>query len=394
MLAPGKAVRVKGQGVPYMVYGQTRRLSQRDIHVSTTRQKEKSLSHHEEQLEVMLSSSTINIGMNASEGLRKICWAGVPLQRRAEVWRLLCEYLPSSASRRDKEHARKVNEYSDFVTRYFDVKSLSVPQERAIIHQIGLDLPRHKLALYHIPLLVKPLERMLYIWSLRHPAVGYVQGMDDIIASFYLAFLADQLERCGLGPEVWSLVCTTDEKALSAVLWTNDGPLSEAMLRQAEADTYWCGGKVLAWAQDNFVHGLRGVHGMVLKLQDLMDKADSDLSLHLHNQGVELQFTFQWMHCLLTRELPHMLSMRLWDTYLCIGPSFYEFHIYICCALLVNLSSALQTMNTEAILAAVKKPVPDNATCAWMDEVIATAYMLRLRHPPNTVWKGASSAPL
>lgn len=388
MFAPGTALNVKGQGIPYTVYGQVRSLQQKEG--QRPRQRQRPISHHEEQLNNSLASPMINIGLNTTEGLRSLCWSGVPRTKRAEVWRLLCEYLPSSSSRREREHIRKVNEYSDFVTRYFDTKSLCVPQEKAIIHQIGLDLPRHKQALYHIPALVKPLERVLYIWSLRHPVVGYVQGMDDIVACFYMVFLADQLERCGVEGDCYELVSSgiSGKALLSSVLWTNGGPLTEGALRQVEADTYWCGGKVLAWTQDNFVHGLKGVHSMVIRLQDLLDKVDSPLSIHFHNHCIELQFTFQWMHCLLTRELPFHLAVRLWDTYLAIGQSFYEFHVYICCALLTELSKELRGMEPEDILVAVKRPCPEGAKAAWLEGIIATAYMQRLQHPPDSVWKG------
>lgn len=37
------------------------------------------------------------------------------------------------------------------------------------------------------------LKRMLYIWHMRHPASGYVQGMCDITNPFLTVFLSEYL---------------------------------------------------------------------------------------------------------------------------------------------------------------------------------------------------------
>lgn len=41
---------------------------------------------------------------------------------------------------------------------------------------------------------------------------------------------------------------------------------------------------------------------------------------HLDKEGLEfIQFSFRWVNCLLLRELPFVLGVRLWDTYLAEG---------------------------------------------------------------------------
>ena len=37
-------------------------------------------------------------------------------------------------------------------------------------------------------------ERILYIWAIRHPASGYVQGINDLVTPFLMVFL-----QVGLG---------------------------------------------------------------------------------------------------------------------------------------------------------------------------------------------------
>ena len=43
-------------------------------------------------------------------------------------------------------------------------------------------------------------ERILYIWAIRHPASGYVQGINDLVTPFFLVFLHDALRRLRLDP--------------------------------------------------------------------------------------------------------------------------------------------------------------------------------------------------
>jgi hypothetical protein len=34
-------------------------------------------------------------------------------------------------------------------------------------------------------------ERVLYIWAIRHPASGYVQGINDLVTPFFIVFLSE-----------------------------------------------------------------------------------------------------------------------------------------------------------------------------------------------------------
>jgi hypothetical protein len=36
----------------------------------------------------------------------------------------------------------------------------------------------------------KMLDRVLYIWAIRHPASGYVQGINDLVTPFITVFLS------------------------------------------------------------------------------------------------------------------------------------------------------------------------------------------------------------
>lgn len=55
----------------------------------------------------------------------------------------------------------------------------------------------------------------------------------------------------------------------------------------------------------------------IFQLGALVRRVDADLADHLQREGVDyVQFAFRWVNCLLQREMPLALSLRLWDTYL------------------------------------------------------------------------------
>lgn len=39
-------------------------------------------------------------------------------------------------------------------------------------------------------------ERILYIWAIRHPASGYVQGINDLVTPFFVVFLSAYVGMC------------------------------------------------------------------------------------------------------------------------------------------------------------------------------------------------------
>ena len=56
--------------------------------------------------------------------------------------------------------------------------------------------------LSNLPTAQEIFERILYIWAIRHPASGYVQGINDLVTPFFLVFLE---EYCAEGQEVSDL---------------------------------------------------------------------------------------------------------------------------------------------------------------------------------------------
>jgi len=55
----------------------------------------------------------------------------------------------------------------------------------------------------------------------------------------------------------------------------------------------------------------------------------------------------RWVNCLLLREVPFLLSIRLWDTYLAEGPRMKDFLKYVLAAFLLYWSSHLSSMDFQ-----------------------------------------------
>jgi len=61
--------------------------------------------------------------------------------------------------------------------------------------QIHIDIPRMcpLIALFQQRVVQEMFERILFIWAIRHPASGYVQGMNDLVTPFFVVFLEEVL---------------------------------------------------------------------------------------------------------------------------------------------------------------------------------------------------------
>ncbi|KAJ5605859.1 hypothetical protein N7510_008640 [Penicillium lagena] len=291
----------------------------------------------------ILQASTVSL----SE-LRDLAWSGVPEEVRPMTWQLLLGYLPTNSERRISTLERKRKEYLDGVRQAFErgsgASSSNPPAsntgrgrglDEAIWHQISIDVPRTSphLPLYGYEATQRSLERILYVWAIRHPASGYVQGINDLVTPFWQVFLG---------------VYITD---LNVEEGMDPGQLPKSVLDAVEADTFWCLTKLLDGIQDNYIYAQPGIHRQVRALRDLTMRIDSTLAKHLEKEGVEfMQFSFRWMNCLLMREMSIKNTIRMWDTYMAEEQGFSRFHLYVCAAFLVKWTDQLVKMDFQEVM--------------------------------------------
>lgn len=234
--------------------------------------------------------------------LRSMAWAGIPAEIRPITWKLLLGYLPVAKSRRAQVLERKRSEYDHLVHQYYNNKSTNDEMWR----QIHIDIPRMQplISIFQQEVVQHMFERILYIWSIRHPASGYVQGMNDLVTPFFVTYLSEFIPGHSLA-DVESFQVSS---------------LSDSVLRAVEADSFWSFAKLLDSIQDNYTFAQPGIQRLVNRLSRVMSRVDANLHDHLMCNSVQyLQFSFRWMNNLLIRELPLRCIVRLWDTYLAEG---------------------------------------------------------------------------
>ncbi|KAL4227114.1 hypothetical protein ACF0H5_015087 [Mactra antiquata] len=305
---------------------------------------------------------TLLAGPNTSiSELQKLSWSGLPKTMRPTCWKILSGYLPVNIERRQALLERKRQEYFSLIDQYYDSRHDELHQDT--FRQILKDVPRMtSLAhLFQQKRIQEIFERILYIWAIRHPASGYVQGINDLVTPFFVVFLSEYIEN---DIEVENINLTE---------------LPEETLNIIEADTFWCTSKLLDGIQDNYTFAQPGIQTKVNALRELTKRIDAQLHAHLDEQSVEyLQFAFRWMNNLLMREIPLRCSIRLWDTFLSETNGFADFHLYVCAAFLTRFSKdLLRERDFQGILMFLQKlPTHD-----WHDdeigELLAEAFKLK-----------------
>lgn len=317
----------------------------------------------------LLSAPVVDLG-----ALRSLAWSGVPHRHRAIVWQQLLGYCPLNSMLIASTLERKRSEYQACVRQHFRSSARAgssvgrTEPEQQLLRQVLVDVPRTlpSVPVIHADFVQRSLERVLYVWAVRHPASGYVQGINDIATPFYVVFLARHASALS--------------KDLSGV--------DKADLQAVEADVYWCLTRLLDGIQDHYTPSQPGIQRMVHRLRELLLRIDGDVVRHIESEGLEMfQVAFRWMNCLLLRELPMPLVLRLWDTYFAEGggeggagvgaAGFETFHSYVCAALVAKFSRAIRDRRGEHLIQFLQ----DLPTKDWkthdLEEVLSQAYILK-----------------
>ncbi|CAI9777061.1 unnamed protein product [Fraxinus pennsylvanica] len=301
-----------------------------------------------------LSGTTIIL-----EKLRELAWSGVPPYLRPTVWRLLLGYAPSNSDRREGVLKRKRQEYLDCVAQYYDIPDIErTDEEISMLRQITVDCPRTvpDVSFFQQAEVQKSLERILYTWAIRHPASGYVQGINDLATPFLVVFLSEYLSG---SIDTWSMADLSPEK-----------------ISKVEADCYGCLSKLLDGMQDHYTFAQPGIQRLVFKLKELVRRIDEPVLTHMEEQGLEfLQFAFRWFNCLLIREIPFHLITRLWDTYLAEGDALPDFLVYIFASFLLTWSEKLQELEFQDMVMFLQHLPTQNWNDMDLEMVLSRAYM-------------------
>ena len=319
------------------------------------------------------------------EELRNICWKGIPSEDpliRAECWKILLGLYPLKKELKKSIIQRKKDEYIDMCNVYSN--ALSNPEEvmneeeLKIYRQIQKDIPRTMpdSSLFQHEKIQFMLTRVLYIWSLRHPASGYVQGFNDLCIPFFIVYFLEKFP----------------EKNIDTILKLNENEfkkLSEETLTEIETTIYFSLTKLLDRIQTNYTINQPGITKMIKKMELIVEKVDPKLYDYLKKFEIDyVQFCFRWMNCFLIREFPVNLILRLWDAYFSEEKGFSEFHLYVCACLLLTFSEKLKAMSEFQELIVFLQNLPTSTwTIEDMDMLLAKFYSIKVLYSNSIILK-------
>ena len=192
-----------------------------------------------------------------AKGLRAACWSGAPCRYRTASWQMLLGYLPMQRDRQGETLARRKEEYrKEEAQRRGGAHVGRNEVEQALLRQVLVDVPRTcpDLPIFHCSWMQRSLERVLSTFATRHPAMSYVQGLNDLATPFYAVFLSPWLDP-------W----TAREVA---------GAVEPSALEDLEADVYWCFTKLLEGIQDHYTPSQPGIQRMIHAMRELVHRID------------------------------------------------------------------------------------------------------------------------
>uniref|UniRef100_A0A4W5LDR0 Rab-GAP TBC domain-containing protein n=1 Tax=Hucho hucho TaxID=62062 RepID=A0A4W5LDR0_9TELE len=168
-------------------------------------------------------------------------------------------YLPANTERRESTLQRKRQEYFGFIEQYYDSRNDEHHQDT--YRQIHIDIPRTNplIPLFQQASVQEIFERILFIWAIRHPASGYVQGINDLVTPFFVVYVFEYIKE-----EVENFDVSS---------------LQEETLRNIEADSFWCMSKLLDGIQDNYTFAQPGIQRKVKALEELVSRIDGECFL-------------------------------------------------------------------------------------------------------------------
>ena len=272
--------------------------------------------------------------------------------------------------------ARKRAEYAALIPAHHARAAASgaPPEDAAALRQVSVDAPRTAPG---APLFARPdvqaaLVRLLYIWGVRHPASGYVQGVNDLAVPLLAAFISDEAAEAAAAAGAPPPPPDAADPAWS------DAPLPPAALAAAEADAYACLGRLLQGVQDHYTPGQPGIQRAVARAAAVVARVDAPLAAHLADVGADyMQFAFRWANCLLAREVPPAAAARLFDTWIAEGPRLADFLAYAAASFLVTWRDALVATDFQGVVLFLQRPPTSEWGAADVEPILARAFMWR-----------------
>ncbi|OHT03930.1 TBC domain containing protein [Tritrichomonas foetus] len=326
----------------------------------------------------ILSERVVNL-----EKLKSLSWAGVPDQFRADVWRLFLDYMPINSVNRDSSLSHKRSDYFDCAERLFgeSQRNLWTNAQKQTELQILRDLPRTHINILRNEQVQKLFLRVLFVWAVRHPASGYVQGMNDLLQPFFFTFALSYSQH----------------KNIDEFVLLNELDVSDDDMKSVEADCFWCFSKLLDGLQDLYTKDQPGLYKMLEHLHQVLLKVDPVLAKWIDDEDIQYQeFAFRWMNCLLVREFSPQVLFRLWDTYLGNHTKIAQTHVFVCAAFLNLLHQRLVGKPHSEFVMEIQMIEPNTWQMTDMEVILAQEYVYEKTYcqSQQSIMKTSASMPI
>ncbi|KNH01743.1 TBC1 domain family protein [Perkinsela sp. CCAP 1560/4] len=345
------------------------------------------------------------------QSIRRLAWPGVDVLYRAKIWGFLLGVLPADRSTTKKVMERRRWEYQQMCLVLWDhdtgeslypsssrpdtlqakiaqlLQTPTTPPKKAdyqklmrMCQHIEADVCRTSScnAFIRTPWAQNVLRRILTCWTWAAPSIGYSQGMSEVIVPFLSVNTLDALSLSDRYPITIHTVAEFTDMSQEA-LQRELSDLPNETLSTIEADTFWYVHRFLHMLQPFCTSDHSAIHVEMERTEKVLRMVDFRLFSHLKLHDIHVQdFAYRWFRCLLVRELPMELVIRLWDTYLAEGSEFLQFHAFVCASILCSFSNTLlELASKEEVLLYLKAIPKAHMTPAWIQGIIKQSFISR-----------------
>ena len=334
---------------------------------------EKNSTSSKEKLKVECLSDFIKKNKFDNKILKQIIKNGIPNELpclRAMLWKSLVGYLPigdlSQWKKTTCEHFQKYRllkkEFRDFPNNIID------ESDQKLLVQINKDLPRTRPEVSFFKEKSKisknetnydVLRRILYFYAKKHKDVGYVQGMNEIVAIIYYIYTLDE------NPYIKNFV---------------------------ESDTYYSFELLIEeikpiFFMSNINYSQLFISLQIKQINDILLNAEPDLLKYFEKKDLKLDiFLMRWLLVLFAQEFSLQTSISFWDR-LFTQKNKMRFVCFISSAILIINKNKLMKMEMEEIIFWAQQfgsVINDNN----IDKIVETAFEIKAKCNKKTKKKG------
>ncbi|KAM0676423.1 GTPase-activating protein [Gurleya vavrai] len=206
--------------------------------------------------------------------LKKACWGGIPSNHRAKCWRIFLRTVNLTNESYFTSIKHKNEKYES------KIKNFKI--DNKIKHQIEIDIFRidNSYKIIENTDYTKMYINILSLYASLRPAVGYVQGMSDILIPFVFTFVNDKDNN-----------------------------------KYAESSIFYCFSRFIDNLQENYIDFQKGIIKNIKKMKGVIEVVEPGLMRHMNLIGLDFHmFAFRWFNCFFVREFDKENVFIVFDT--------------------------------------------------------------------------------